>query len=210
MYGNVEGSAAYEEFLHLMGKKIALAGHTGYRAGLRGGVGSDSTGEFSHYTKVSINAAGEFCEEQDGTARTVEIMWHVSTLLPYQRIYAHFFFILILLLQGDDPQQLQRKRHLGNDVVIVIFSEEDQLFDGSDFASQFNHVWIVVSKTTGGYTASVVSALGEDFSFLLFVCFVSFNIHSFLRGSAVSAVPARSSNFLSGGTASVASAQMHE
>jgi Rap/ran-GAP len=39
-----------------------------------------------------------------------EIMFHVSTMLPYY---------------PDDPQKLERKRHLGNDVVVIIFTESD-------------------------------------------------------------------------------------
>ena len=37
-------------------------------------------------------------------------MFHVSTLLPYEK---------------NDPQKLQRKRHVGNDIVCVVFLEAD-------------------------------------------------------------------------------------
>ena len=37
-----------------------------------------------------------------------EIMFHVSTFIPYTE---------------DDDQQLGRKRHLGNDIVVIIFQE---------------------------------------------------------------------------------------
>ena len=37
-------------------------------------------------------------------------MFHVSTLLPYEK---------------SDPQKLQRKRHVGNDIVCVVFLEAD-------------------------------------------------------------------------------------
>ena len=42
--------------------------------------------------------------------RNIEIMFHVSTQLPYER---------------HDPQKLQRKRHIGNDIVCVVFLEAD-------------------------------------------------------------------------------------
>ena len=42
--------------------------------------------------------------------RGIEIMFHVSTLLPYEK---------------NDPQKLQRKRHIGNDIVCVVFLEAD-------------------------------------------------------------------------------------
>lgn len=51
-------------------------------------------------------------------------MFHVSTLLP--------FF-------PDDPQQVERKRHLGNDVVIVIFMDApSEPFSPTIIRSQFN------------------------------------------------------------------------
>ena len=38
----------------------------------------------------------------------IEIMFHVSALLPFQEL---------------DLQRVERKRHLGNDVVLIIFHE---------------------------------------------------------------------------------------
>ena len=58
-------------------------------------------------------------------------MFHVSTLLPFYE---------------SDPQQLERKRHLGNDVVVIIFKEGDQVFDPSCIHSEFNHVFVVISR----------------------------------------------------------------
>jgi len=62
--------------------------------------------------------------------RTFEIMFHVAPLLPFME---------------DDPQQLERKRHLGNDVVLIIFKEGDGKVDVASFCSHFNHVFFVVS-----------------------------------------------------------------
>jgi hypothetical protein len=42
--------------------------------------------------------------------RSIEVMFHVATLLPYEK---------------NDPQKLQRKRHVGNDIVCVVFLEAD-------------------------------------------------------------------------------------
>eukprot|EP01127_Copromyxa_protea_P023514 TRINITY_DN882_c0_g1_i1.p1 TRINITY_DN882_c0_g1~~TRINITY_DN882_c0_g1_i1.p1 ORF type:complete len:1382 (-),score=285.85 TRINITY_DN882_c0_g1_i1:107-4252(-) len=62
----------------------------------------------------------------------LDIMFHVSTMLPYT---------------PDDPQQLQRKRHLGNDVVVVLFQEGDcPVFDPRVIHSFFNHVFVVIKK----------------------------------------------------------------
>lgn len=60
-----------------------------------------------------------------------EIMFHVSTLLPYNK---------------NDHQQLERKRHIGNDIVAVIFQEEGTPFAPDMIASNFLHAFIVVQK----------------------------------------------------------------
>ena len=65
--------------------------------------------------------------------KEIEIMFHVSTMLPYKE---------------NDPQQLDRKRHIGNDVVVVIFKESngpDDTVDLRSFRSHFNHIFIVVT-----------------------------------------------------------------
>ncbi len=70
----------------------------------------------------------------DATER-VEVMFHVSTLLPFDPV---------------NDQQLHRKRHLGNDVVIVVFREYGArftLFDPTEMRSQFNHVFVVVTPS---------------------------------------------------------------
>ena len=57
-------------------------------------------------------------------------MFHVSTLLPYEK---------------NDPQKLQRKRHVGNDIVCVVFLEADNTrFSPSCIKSHFLHTFIVV------------------------------------------------------------------
>ena len=60
-----------------------------------------------------------------------EIMFHVSTLLPYSR---------------TDSQQLERKRHIGNDIVTIIFQDENTPFAPDMIASNFLHSFIVVQK----------------------------------------------------------------
>jgi hypothetical protein len=65
-----------------------------------------------------------------------KLLFHVSTMLPYFPM---------------DEQQLERKRHLGNDIVCVIFLEEDShgsaehFFDPSWLHTCFTHVFFVVS-----------------------------------------------------------------
>jgi len=58
-------------------------------------------------------------------------MWHVCPLLLYS---------------DTNPQQIQRKRHIGNDVCVVIFDEADTPLDPNLLTSKFNHVQIIVKK----------------------------------------------------------------
>lgn len=63
-----------------------------------------------------------------------EIMFHVSTMLP--------FF-------PADKQQLERKRHLGNDVVVIVFLDgSSSCFSPLWLASHFNHVFFVIEKSS--------------------------------------------------------------
>ena len=59
------GSDEFNEFLSVLGEKIALKGWEGYRGGL--GITSDTTGTHSVFGKYS----------------GYNIMFHVSTLMPY-------------------------------------------------------------------------------------------------------------------------------
>lgn len=52
-------------------------------------------------------------------------MLHVATLLPFK---------------PTDPQQLEKKRHIGNDLVIIIFHQSNEPFDLASIASHQNHV----------------------------------------------------------------------
>ncbi|KAI8394003.1 uncharacterized protein BYT42DRAFT_487042, partial [Radiomyces spectabilis] len=59
------------------------------------------------------------------------LAYHVSTLIP-SRI--------------GDKQQIQRKRHIGNDIVCIVFAEGRQPFNPAAIKSQFLHVFIVVHE----------------------------------------------------------------
>ncbi|XP_055644426.1 signal-induced proliferation-associated 1-like protein 2 isoform X2 [Toxorhynchites rutilus septentrionalis] len=59
-----------------------------------------------------------------------EVMFHVSTMLPFT---------------PNNRQQLLRKRHIGNDIVTVVFQEPGALpFTPKNIRSQFQHVFIIV------------------------------------------------------------------
>ncbi|KAK5858128.1 hypothetical protein PBY51_002294 [Eleginops maclovinus] len=61
--------------------------------------------------------------------REQEIMFHVATKLPFTE---------------GDAQQLQRKRHIGNDIVALVFQEEATPFVPDMIASNFLHAFILV------------------------------------------------------------------
>ncbi|XP_051900944.1 signal-induced proliferation-associated 1-like protein 2 isoform X2 [Pristis pectinata] len=59
-----------------------------------------------------------------------EIMFHVSTMLPYT---------------ANNSQQLLRKRHIGNDIVTIVFQETGaDPFTPKTIRSHFQHVFLVV------------------------------------------------------------------
>jgi len=111
MYGNETGDALFENFLTILGTRINLRGWESYRGGLD--TSGDATGAYSVYTDW----------------RGFEIMFHVSTLLPFSR---------------TNPQQVERKRHIGNDIVVLVFHTGKGEFNPACFRSHFNHVFIVV------------------------------------------------------------------
>ncbi|XP_015745397.1 signal-induced proliferation-associated 1-like protein 3 isoform X1 [Python bivittatus] len=112
MYNNEEAGPAFEEFLALLGEKVCLRGFRKYAAQLD--TKTDSTGTHSLYT----------------TYQGYEIMFHVSTMLPYT---------------PNNRQQLLRKRHIGNDIVTIIFQEPGALpFTPQNIRSHFQHVFVIV------------------------------------------------------------------
>ncbi|XP_061610308.1 signal-induced proliferation-associated 1-like protein 1 isoform X1 [Phyllopteryx taeniolatus] len=112
MYNNESAGLALEEFLHLLGERVRLKGFSKYRAQLD--AKTDSTGTHSLYT----------------THKDYEIMFHVSTMLPYT---------------PNNKQQLLRKRHIGNDIVTIVFQEPGALpFTPKNIRSHFQHVFVVV------------------------------------------------------------------
>ncbi|NXD98225.1 RPGP1 protein, partial [Chaetorhynchus papuensis] len=81
--------------------------------------------------------------------RGKEIMFHVSTKLPFTE---------------GDSQQLQRKRHIGNDIVAIIFQDESTPFVPDMIASNFLHAYVVVQLTHSatGDTLYKVSVTARD------------------------------------------------
>ena len=97
MYNNVVGSSEYDEFLTILGKDIKLKDWDKYSGGL---TTNSTTKLHSYYTCF----------------RGHEIMFHVSTLLPYKKP------------QGEYGEQWERKSYIGNDVSVIVFMKARVLF----------------------------------------------------------------------------------
>ncbi|KAF7241154.1 Rap1 GTPase-activating protein 1 [Varanus komodoensis] len=129
VFSNTEESQGFLEFLDLLGDRIQLQDFRGFRGGLD--VTRGQTGTESIYTNF----------------RGKEIMFHVSTMLPFTE---------------GDAQQLQRKRHIGNDIVAIVFQDENTPFVPDMIASNFLHAYVVVQlhRRPPGETLYKASAHG--------------------------------------------------
>ncbi|KAM4740577.1 rap1 GTPase-activating protein 1 isoform 7-T8 [Anableps anableps] len=135
LFGNMEESPAFIEFLEFLGTKIELHDFKGFRGGLD--VTHGQTGIESVYTNF----------------HNKEIMFHVSTKLPYTE---------------GDSQQLQRKRHIGNDIVAIVFQEENTPFVPDMIQSNFLHAYVVVqveNACTDNVTYKVSVTARDDVPF---------------------------------------------
>ncbi|XP_051627504.1 rap1 GTPase-activating protein 1 isoform X1 [Manacus candei] len=131
LFGTTEESPAFAEFLDVLGQRVQLRDFKGFRGGLdvtHGQTGSESV--YCHF-------------------RDKEIMFHVSTKLPYTE---------------GDAQQLQRKRHIGNDIVAIVFQDENTPFVPDMIASNFLHAFVVVQLEQGGTQGTLykVSVTARD------------------------------------------------
>merc|ERR1712137_657113 len=77
-----------------------------------------------------------------------EIMFHTSTLLPFDK---------------GNPQQLHRKRHIGNDVIVIVFHDADP-FTPVGIESHFNHVFVVVQPYAPSEPANASESTDEGTS----------------------------------------------
>ena len=107
VFGNTAASPALDTFLAMLGDTVQLRGHRGYSGGLD--TRHDQTGRLSLYTRH----------------RGAEVMFHVAHYLPHRSAVAcsrswHYAF---KYFSAHDPQQLARKRHIGNDIVCLVFQQ---------------------------------------------------------------------------------------
>jgi len=133
VFNNEKGSPVFEEFLNFLGDKIPLKGWKGYKGDLD--IKDDGAGKYSIYRRW----------------KGYEIMFHVSTLLPFA---------------ATEKQQIHRKRRIGNDVGTIVFQEGGAYVP--PIKSQFLHVYYVVSpivnakmETQYRMGVTTVSGVGE-------------------------------------------------
>lgn len=113
-FSNTLTSDAFSDFLELLGTKVKLSEFGGFSGGL----------------DTKTNETGDYSVYDDETIKNYEIMYHVSTMLPYET---------------SNKYQITRKRHIGNDIVCIIFQDVAKPFSPSSIRSQFLHVYVIVS-----------------------------------------------------------------
>ena len=90
LFGNENHSRTFDDFLDLLGQRVRLRGFDKYRAGLDSN--NDLTGTHSVYTKFANN----------------EIMFHVSTLLPFEECDSQKVSIVTLNSRGGSRNFFRR------------------------------------------------------------------------------------------------------
>lgn len=93
---NTQTTPAFRFFLNLLGAEVQLADHKGYLGGLNNQVRTDIIERKGGGSSYYVSYCGH------------EVMYHVSTMLPFT---------------SSDPLHLERKRHIGNDNVVIIFQD---------------------------------------------------------------------------------------
>jgi hypothetical protein len=164
MFGNVDTSPEYEEFLQLLGQKVCLPPtcYASQRSCARSSVLNALRVMASHRSasKAGSNTQLAWTRRRTRRERTPssprgrstfasplacpaartphrlsahrlpnvfshEIMFHVSTMLPYSK---------------KDKQQIERKRHLGNDAVLIVFHDGTTPFQPQCITSKYSQV----------------------------------------------------------------------
>eukprot|EP01105_Mastigella_eilhardi_P011348 TRINITY_DN2623_c0_g1_i1.p1 TRINITY_DN2623_c0_g1~~TRINITY_DN2623_c0_g1_i1.p1 ORF type:complete len:531 (-),score=129.86 TRINITY_DN2623_c0_g1_i1:2102-3694(-) len=88
------------------------------------------------------------------TLKNIEVMFHVATMLPCVE---------------HDPSRIERKRHTGNDVVVIIFKEQGDdmdTFSPKILNSHFNHCFFVITP--------IIDACGKTTHYKFACCSIVF------------------------------------
>lgn len=139
MFGNFTSTPAFDHFLDGMGQRVLLSGYQGFAGGLDT-RGTNSTGTHSYvHDWPGVGQSGSF-----------QLMYHVSTLLPH----------------GEADQNLAKKRHIGNDIVAIVFQEDgSKPFNATTIKSNYLQIIIAVRSITlgdGKYAWRVTVSNAQD------------------------------------------------
>ncbi|MGH0131502.1 UNVERIFIED_CONTAM: hypothetical protein FKN15_051542 [Acipenser sinensis] len=187
MYNNEEASPGFEDFLSLLGEKVCLKGFSKYAAQLD--TKTDSTGTHSLYTSyqdyeimfhVSTMLPYTPNNRQQDTKEVVfncfcgDVIGWTPDRLAIKIFYGRgdHIFIRVPEDRAEDIREivqrlkLLRKRHIGNDIVTIIFQEPDALpFTPQNIRSHFQHVFVIVrvhSPCTENVCYSVAVTRSKD------------------------------------------------
>lgn len=129
-FNNERHGPAFTEFLETIATRVSLKNFKGFS------FHSNQKKREELFSFLFSYRAGLDVSEQTDSPESYyeifdgkEIMFHVSTLLPFSL---------------NDSTQIQRKRHIGNDIVGIVFQEENTPFHPSMIKSNFLHVFLVV------------------------------------------------------------------
>ncbi|KAJ3363543.1 Tuberous sclerosis 2-like protein [Kappamyces sp. JEL0680] len=119
---NAAGSYHYTLFLSALGKFVPLSNN---RDIYTGGLDTSSDCLDGPYGLLSIP-----------DQRLSQMIFHVATMMP---------------TQPHDPSGTAKKRHIGNDYVMIVWNEGGAAFDRETIPGQFNLVHIIVEPVQCGH-----------------------------------------------------------
>jgi hypothetical protein len=118
MFECCDVSPEFDEFVAGLGTRVTLEGFKRYAGGLDVGPGGAArSGEHGLFVEY----------------RQTEIMLHVAPWIP--------------LMREQSSRTVQRKRHIANDVCVIVFCDDSEgPFSPALIKTKFVHVYIVVSR----------------------------------------------------------------
>lgn len=124
-----------EVFLFLLLISIELRGFFFFSQGYIGGLDRRLTnGSVSPYWATQLQ----------------EVIFHDVTAMPTVVCHKSLFFFPLTSLQETDEQQILKKRHVGNDLVHIVWSEHSRDYRPGTITSQFNDAHIVIYPLPNG------------------------------------------------------------
>src|SRR3989338_6619300 len=133
-----DASPAYLGFLEWLGPLSLLRGWPHYAGGLD--TVRDCSGTHTIHGVIQNPSLSETTFDDS----RLELIFHVATLMPFV---------------ASDSQATDRKRHIGNDIVTLVFQDRDAPpFSPTSIRTHFAHVYIIVRECTPeSYHVGVVS-----------------------------------------------------